>query len=137
VIVAMSMADLANAITTSVLERTREIGIFRRIFTTEGVALALAGWLLGIPLGYVSRRRAALRVSRLRPVQIESDEYRGGMRSTEAEDALMARLSRFGISSSGPSHADVERTWQELRAFADEPIEDLDPDDPLAALRHW
>ena len=66
VIVAMSMVGLANAITTNVLERTREIGILRcigarardvrRIFTTEGIALALAGWLLGIPLGYALTR---------------------------------------------------------------------------------
>jgi putative ABC transport system permease protein len=63
VIVAMSIAGLANAITTNVLERTREIGILRcigarardvrRIFTAEGIALAIAGWLLGVPLGYV------------------------------------------------------------------------------------
>jgi putative ABC transport system permease protein len=66
VIVAMSMVGLANAITTNVLERTREIGILRcigargrdvrRIFTTEGIALAMAGWLLGIPLGYALDR---------------------------------------------------------------------------------
>lgn len=66
VIVAMSMVGLANAITTNVLERTREIGILRsigarardirRIFTTEGLALALGGWLLGIPLGYALTR---------------------------------------------------------------------------------
>jgi putative ABC transport system permease protein len=66
VIVAMSMVGLANAITTNVLERTREIGILRcigargrdvrRIFTTEGIALAIAGWLLGIPLGYALDR---------------------------------------------------------------------------------
>ncbi|GAB7007047.1 FtsX-like permease family protein [Nocardioides sp. AN3] len=66
VIVAMSMVGLANAITTSVLERTREIGILRsigarardirRIFTTEGVVLALAGWLVGIPVGYLLTR---------------------------------------------------------------------------------
>jgi putative ABC transport system permease protein len=65
-IVAMSMVGLANAITMSVIERTREIGILRcigarardvrRIFSTEGVALALAGWLLGIPLGYALMR---------------------------------------------------------------------------------
>jgi putative ABC transport system permease protein len=65
-IVAMSMVGLANAITTNVLERTREIGILRsigarardirRIFTTEGVVLALVGWLLGIPLGYLLTR---------------------------------------------------------------------------------
>ena len=66
VIVAMSMVGLANAITTNLLERTREIGILRcigarardirRIFTTEGVALAVVGWLLGIPLGYLLDR---------------------------------------------------------------------------------
>lgn len=65
-IVAMSMVGLANAITTNVLERTREIGILRsigarardirRIFTTEGVVLALLGWLIGIPLGYLLTR---------------------------------------------------------------------------------
>jgi ABC-type lipoprotein release transport system permease subunit len=46
-----------------VLERTREIGILRcigarapdvrRIFAAEGLAIALAGWLIGIPLGFV------------------------------------------------------------------------------------
>ncbi len=66
VIVALSMVGLANAITTNVLERTREIGILRsigarardirRILTTEGIALALGGWLLGIPLGYALTR---------------------------------------------------------------------------------
>jgi putative ABC transport system permease protein len=66
VIVAMSMVGLANAITTNVLERTREIGILRcigarardvrRIFTTEGMALAVVGWALGIPLGYALDR---------------------------------------------------------------------------------
>jgi putative ABC transport system permease protein len=65
-IVAISMVGLANAITGSVLERTREIGVLRcigarardvrRIFTTEGIALALGGWLLGIPLGYALNR---------------------------------------------------------------------------------
>ncbi len=63
IIVAISMVALANTITMSVLERTREIGVLRcigarardvrRIFLTEGVAVALAGGLLGIPLGYV------------------------------------------------------------------------------------
>jgi putative ABC transport system permease protein len=61
-VVAMSMVGLANAITTGVLERTREVGVLRcigarardirRIFATEGLALATAGWLLGIPVGY-------------------------------------------------------------------------------------
>jgi putative ABC transport system permease protein len=66
VIVAMSMVGLANAITTNVLERTREIGILRgigarardvrRIFASEGIALAVSGWLIGIPLGYALTR---------------------------------------------------------------------------------
>ncbi|MGE5690056.1 MAG: FtsX-like permease family protein [Pseudomonadota bacterium] len=65
-IVAISMVGLVNAITMSVLERTREIGVLRcigarardirRIFTAEGVAVALAGWLLGIPVGYALAR---------------------------------------------------------------------------------
>jgi putative ABC transport system permease protein len=62
-IVAISMAGLANALTMSVLERTREIGILRaigarardirRIFAAETIALALSGWLIAIPLGYL------------------------------------------------------------------------------------
>jgi ABC-type lipoprotein release transport system permease subunit len=60
-IVAISMVGLINTITMTILERTREIGILRcigghardirRIFATECVALALAGWLVGVPLG--------------------------------------------------------------------------------------
>ena len=62
-VVAIGMAGLANALTMSVLERTREIGILRsigarardirRIFATETLTLATAGWLIGIPLGYL------------------------------------------------------------------------------------
>jgi putative ABC transport system permease protein len=65
-IVAISMVGLVNAITMSVLERTREIGVLRcvgarardirRIFTAEGIAVSLAGWLLGIPVGYALAR---------------------------------------------------------------------------------
>jgi len=60
-IVAISMAGLANALTMSVLERTREIGILRtigarardirRIFATETIVLATLGWLIGVPVG--------------------------------------------------------------------------------------
>jgi ABC-type lipoprotein release transport system permease subunit len=65
-IVAIGMVGLVSAITMSVLERTREIGILRcvgararhvrRVFATEGLVLALAGWLLGIPFGYAIDR---------------------------------------------------------------------------------
>ena len=65
-IVAISMVGLINAITMSVLERTREIGMLRsvgarardvrRIFATEGIVVAVAGWVLGVPLGYLLAR---------------------------------------------------------------------------------
>ena len=65
-VVAISMVGLANALTTSVLERTREVGILRcvgargrdvrRIFGSEGIVLATLGWLVGIPLGYAVMR---------------------------------------------------------------------------------
>jgi putative ABC transport system permease protein len=65
-VVAISMVGLINAITMSVLERTREIGVLRcigarardirRIFTAEGIAVAIGGWLLGIPIGYAIAR---------------------------------------------------------------------------------
>jgi lipoprotein-releasing system permease protein len=80
-IVAISMVALANAITMSIIERTREIGILRclgarardvrRIFATEGVALALAGWLLGIPLGYALDRFLVWLVWEVVEVRIE------------------------------------------------------------------
>jgi len=60
-IVAISMVALINTLTMVVLERTREIGVLRcvgahardlrRIFATEGLTVALVGWLIGIPLG--------------------------------------------------------------------------------------
>ncbi|HLY51237.1 MAG TPA: FtsX-like permease family protein [Solirubrobacteraceae bacterium] len=61
-IVAISMVAMISTLTMVVLERTREIGILRcigahardvrRIFATEGMTVALAGWLIGIPLGF-------------------------------------------------------------------------------------
>jgi putative ABC transport system permease protein len=65
-IIAISMVALINTITMAVLERTREIGMLRsigarardirRIFATEGLVVAVAGWLAGVPLGYVLGR---------------------------------------------------------------------------------
>ena len=65
-IVAISMVGLVNAITMGVLERTREIGTLRcvgarardvrRIFGVEGIVVALLGWLLGLPAGYLMAR---------------------------------------------------------------------------------
>jgi putative ABC transport system permease protein len=61
-IVAISMVALTNAITMATLDRTREIGMLRsigarsrdvrRIFAVEGLVVAFAGWLVGVPLGY-------------------------------------------------------------------------------------
>ncbi|HSD77796.1 MAG TPA: FtsX-like permease family protein, partial [Solirubrobacteraceae bacterium] len=66
VIVAISMVGLVNAMTMAVLERTREIGMLRcvgarardirRIFATEGMVVALIGWVLGLPAGYLLAR---------------------------------------------------------------------------------
>jgi putative ABC transport system permease protein len=65
-VVAISMVGLINAITMSVIERTREIGVLRcigarardirRIFTAEGIAVSVGGWLVGIPIGYALAR---------------------------------------------------------------------------------
>lgn len=66
VVVIMSMVALANAMTTNIFERTREIGTLRcvgarardvrRIFSTEGLVLAVGGGVFGIPLGYLLTR---------------------------------------------------------------------------------
>jgi putative ABC transport system permease protein len=63
VVVAIMLMGLASTLTMGVIERTREIGILRclgarsrhirRIFTTEAVVLALAGWAAGILLGWL------------------------------------------------------------------------------------
>jgi putative ABC transport system permease protein len=65
-IIAISMVALINTITMAVLERTREIGMLRsigarardirRIFATEGLVVAVVGWLAGVPLGYALGR---------------------------------------------------------------------------------
>jgi putative ABC transport system permease protein len=79
-IVAISMVGLANAVTMSVIERTREIGILRtigarardvrRIFAAEIVAIALVGWLLGVPLGYLLERFLVWMVEEVVNVQV-------------------------------------------------------------------
>lgn len=65
-IVALSMVALINTVTMSVIERTRDVGMLRSIgaragavrgiFAAEGIAVAVEGWLLGIPLGYLLAR---------------------------------------------------------------------------------
>jgi putative ABC transport system permease protein len=79
-IVAISMAGLANALTMSVLERTREIGILRsigahardirRIFAAETLTLAITGWLIAIPLGYLFDRSLVWLVKQVTSVEI-------------------------------------------------------------------
>ena len=61
VVVAIGVVGLVNAITMSVIERTREIGVLRcigarardirRSFAAESVVQAVLGWTLGLPLG--------------------------------------------------------------------------------------
>ena len=72
-IVGVSMLGLVNAITMGVIERTRELGVLRslgarardvrRSLTAETLALVAAGWLVGVPAGWVllqGLRRVAL-----------------------------------------------------------------------------
>ena len=65
-VVAIGLIGLASAMTSNVLDRTREIGILRGIgarrrdlrimFRSEGLVIAVLGWLFGIPIGYVIAR---------------------------------------------------------------------------------
>jgi putative ABC transport system permease protein len=63
VVVAIMLMGLVSALSMGVIERTREIGILRclgararqirRVFSAEAVVLAVAGWLLGVLLGWL------------------------------------------------------------------------------------
>jgi putative ABC transport system permease protein len=59
---AMGALGVLNTLTLNVLERRREIGVLRsigagdaniaQIFLTEGLALGLGGWVVGLLIGY-------------------------------------------------------------------------------------
>lgn len=80
-IVAITMVGLAGSITMSVLERRREIGVLRSIgarardvrpiFATEGLVLALLGWIVGVPLGYALDRLLIWLVKESLRIEIE------------------------------------------------------------------
>jgi len=65
-IVLITLIGLMNTLTMNVLERTKEIGILRCIgsrardirwvFGSEGMVMALIGWIAGIPVGYLLGR---------------------------------------------------------------------------------
>jgi putative ABC transport system permease protein len=65
-VVAIGMIGLVSAMTSNVLDRTREIGVLRSIgarrrdlraiFRAEGLVIALLGWLVGVPVGYLFAR---------------------------------------------------------------------------------
>ena len=62
-IVAIGMLGLVNAVTMDIVERTREIGVLRclgarardlrRIFHAETLCLALIGFMLSVPVGWL------------------------------------------------------------------------------------
>lgn len=80
IIVAIGMLGLVNAITMSIIERTREIGVLRctgarardlrRIFRTETMALSLAGFVLAIPVGWIIARALQWLVLHVAGVQL-------------------------------------------------------------------
>jgi putative ABC transport system permease protein len=62
----ITLIGLMSTLTMNVIERTKEIGMLRclgssswsirSIFGVEGITLALAGWIIGMPFGYVVGR---------------------------------------------------------------------------------
>ena len=74
-IVLIGLIGLLSLMTMNIIERTREIGILRcigarsrdirRIFRTEAMVVAVAGWLLAIPLGWLIGRLLVWIVARL------------------------------------------------------------------------
>jgi putative ABC transport system permease protein len=101
-IVAISMVGLANAITMSVIERTREVGILRtigarardvrRIFAAESVAIACVGGLLGLPVGYALERFLVWLVKREVNVEIAFTFPLGNIALALAGTVLLALL---------------------------------------------
>jgi putative ABC transport system permease protein len=65
-VVAITLIGLVSALTMGVIERTREIGILRclgakardirRVFGAEGTTLAILGWAVAIPVGWLISR---------------------------------------------------------------------------------
>ena len=62
-VVAIMLMGLVSNLSMGVIERTREVGILRcvgararhirRVFSAEAVVLAFAGWVVGVPLGWL------------------------------------------------------------------------------------
>jgi len=83
VVVAIMLMGLASALTMGIIERTREIGVLRclgarsrhirRIFTTEAVTLAIAGWAAGILLGWLIYQGLLALVSREADLSLPQD----------------------------------------------------------------
>ncbi len=63
IIVLITLIGLMSMLTMNVIERTKEIGMMRclgstsrnlrSVFGTEGLVIALMGWAVGVPLGYL------------------------------------------------------------------------------------
>jgi putative ABC transport system permease protein len=74
-VAAVGALGILNTLTLNVLERRREIAVLRVVgatdaalllaFLTEGVALGLVGWLLGLGLGYPAGRLFTAQMSRV------------------------------------------------------------------------
>lgn len=75
IVALISTVGVMNTLTLSVLERRREIGVLRavgardaslvQVFLTEGLALGLAGWVLGTVVGYPAGRFFVAQMGRL------------------------------------------------------------------------
>jgi putative ABC transport system permease protein len=63
IIVLISLIGLMSTLTMNILDRTREIGMMRclgarareirNMFSSEGAFLSLAGWTVGLPMGFI------------------------------------------------------------------------------------
>jgi len=72
-VVAITLIGLVNALTMSVVDRTREIGVLRSlgararqvrsVFGAEAVLLAAFGWALGVPLAVLITRLVLLLIA--------------------------------------------------------------------------
>jgi putative ABC transport system permease protein len=81
IIILISLVGLTSNLTMNILDRTREIGVMRcmgsvaskirTMFTTEVLTLSILGWMLGVPVGFLTAKGVSLIIDSMIDWEIE------------------------------------------------------------------